>query len=201
MIVPDPSKEDFEVADLSLPKGFSIERIENRRAFMQAWDRFHRERVEIAEYANMDTFTEQALTMILSPEVRDAFDVSKESDKTRDLYGRDGFGQSVLLARRLVEAGSRFVTAAGFPFNAWDSHKENDKNHRDKLVPVLDRTLAALLTDLDERGLLDSTVVIAMGEFGRTPHLNPAFGRDHWPHCWSLVDRFQNNIAMKRIVV
>ena len=187
MIVPDPSKEDFEVADLSLPKGFSIERIENRRAFMQAWDRFHRERVEIAEYANMDTFTEQALTMILSPEVRDAFDVSKESDKTRDLYGRDGFGQSVLLARRLVEAGSRFVTAAGFPFSAWDSHSENDKKHRDKLVPLLDRTLAALLTDLDERGLLESTVVIAMGEFGRTPHLNPAFGRDHWPHCWSLV--------------
>jgi Protein of unknown function (DUF1501) len=187
MIVPDASLQDFQVADLTLPKSFSVERIENRRAFLKAWDRFHRQRVEVAEYSNFDTFTEQALEMILSPAVRDAFDLSKESDKTKDLYGRDSFGQSVLLARRLVESGSRFVTAAGFPFNAWDSHGENDKNHRDKLVPVLDRALAALVADLTQRGMLESTVVIAMGEFGRTPHLNPNFGRDHWPHCWSLV--------------
>jgi len=187
MIVPDASKQDFQVADLTLPKSFSVERIENRRSFMKAWDRFHRQRVEVAEYSNFDTFTEHALKMILSPAVRYAFDLSKESDKTKDLYGRDSFGQSALLARRLVESGSRFVTAAGFPFNAWDSHGQNDKNHRDKLVPVLDRALAALLEDLAQRGLLESTVVICMGEFGRTPHMNPNFGRDHWPHCWSLV--------------
>lgn len=187
MLVPDPSKQDFQVADLTLPKGISVERIENRRAFMKAWDRFHRQRVQVAEYSNFDSFTEQALKMILSPAVRDAFNLSKESDKTKDLYGRDSFGQSALLARRLVESGSRFVSAAGFPFNAWDSHGENDKNHRDKLVPVLDRAMAALLEDLSQRGLLESTVVIALGEFGRTPHLNPNFGRDHWPHCWSLV--------------
>jgi hypothetical protein len=119
--------------------------------------------------------------------VRDAFDLSKESEKTKEAYGKDSFGQSVLLARRLVEAGSRFVTAAGFPFNAWDSHGENDKNHRDKLVPVLDRGLTLYSKTSKQRGLLESTVVIAMGEFGRTPHLNPNFGRDHWPHCWSLV--------------
>jgi uncharacterized protein (DUF1501 family) len=165
----------------------SLDRIQDRRSFLKIWDSFHRQKVEIAEYASMDTFTEQALNMILSPAVRDAFDLSKESDKTKETYGRDSFGQSVLLARRLVEAGSRFVTAAGFPFNAWDSHGENDKNHRDKLVPVLDRGLSTLLEDLKQRGLLESTVVIAMGEFGRTPHLNPNFGRDHWPHCWSLV--------------
>ena len=187
MVVPDPSNENFEVADLTLPKSISVERVNDRRSFLKVWDRFHREKVETAEYSSMDTFTEQALNMILSPSVRDAFDLSKESEKTKEAYGKDSFGQSVLLARRLVEAGSRFVTAAGFPFNAWDSHGENDKNHRDKLVPVLDRGLAALLEDLKQRGLLESTVVIAMGEFGRTPHLNPNFGRDHWPHCWSLV--------------
>lgn len=187
MLVPDPSQKDFRVADLTLPKSLSIERLQERRTFLKTWDKLHRQKLQTAEYANMDSFGEQALNMILSPKVRDAFDLSKESDKTKDAYGRDGFGQSVLLARRLVEAGSRFVTSAGFPFNAWDSHGENDKNHRDKLVPLLDRTMAALLEDLKQRGLLESTVVIAMGEFGRTPHMNPNFGRDHWPHCWSLA--------------
>jgi uncharacterized protein (DUF1501 family) len=125
--------------------------------------------------------------MILSPAVRDAFDLSKEPEKLKDAYGRHGFGQSVLLARRLVEAGSRFVTAAGYRFNAWDTHGDNDRRHRDDLVPVLDQVLATLLEDLQQRGLLETTCVLAMGEFGRTPHHNPDAGRDHWSHCWSMA--------------
>ena len=105
----------------------------------------------------------------------------------KDAYGRNGFGQSVLLARRLVESGCRFVTAAGYDDAAWDTHSDNDKLHREKLVPWLDQALAFLLEDLHRRGLLESTVVIAMGEFGRTPQVNAKAGRDHWPHCWSML--------------
>jgi len=135
----------------------------------------------------MDAFTAQAWKMILTPAVRDAFDLSKESDQMKERYGKDSIGQSCLLARRLVEAGSRFVTAAGYHSTSWDTHSDNDKGHRDRLAPPLDRTLTALVDDLEERGLLESTLVIAMGEFGRTPMINAALGRDHWPNCWSLA--------------
>ena len=187
MVVPDPSGERFKVADLRLPKSVSLERIQHRRSFLEIWDRYHRQRDEIAQYAAMDSYRAQALNMILSPAVREAFDLSKESDSTKEAYGKDSFGQSVLLARRLVESGSRFVTAAGYHGNSWDAHSNNDKRHRDALVPPLDRALSTLLLDLDQRGLLESTVVLAMGEFGRTPEINPDGGRDHWPYCWSLV--------------
>lgn len=107
--------------------------------------------------------------------------------KLRDRCGRDAVGQSALLARRFIQVGSRFVTAVGFHSNSWDTHAKNDEGHKDRLCPPLDRTLSALLDDLSDRGLLDSTVVLAMGEFGRTPFVNPDRGRDHWPTCWSLV--------------
>ena len=188
MGIPDPSQKDFRMQDLSLPKTLSLERVEDRMAFRKVVDRIHRQKEEIAEFAQMDTFTAQALKMILSTEVKAAFDLSREPEKIRDHYGRNSFGQSVLLARRLVESGSRFVTAAGYKFNHWDSsHKDNDRYHRDELAPPLDQALSALLEDLSQRGLLQSTVVIVMGEFGRTPHTNPDNGRDHWPHCWSLL--------------
>ena len=125
--------------------------------------------------------------MLLNPGVRNAFDLGKEPQKLREQYGMDPVGQSALLARRLVEAGARFVTAAGFHANSWDTHSDNDKTHRDRLCPRLDQTLSALLIDLEQRGLLESTVVLAMGEFGRTPFVNPQRGRDHYPNCWSLV--------------
>lgn len=187
IMLPDPSRPDFEVPDLSLPKSITAERIEDRRSFLRVVDRLYRKRNETAESGQMDAFTEQALKMVLTPLVKNAFDVSKESEKTKDAYRRDGFGQSVLLARRLVEAGTRFVTAAGYKNNQWDTHGDNDKRHRDELVPSFDQTFSALLDDLEQRGLLESTLVIAMGEFGRTPTTNPKKGRDHWPHCWSFV--------------
>jgi len=116
----------------------------------------------------MDRFSAQAWQMLLTPAVRD---LAKEPEKLRDRYGRDSVGQSALLARRLVEAGTRFVTTAGFHANSWDTHGASDQGHRDRLAPPLDRTLSVLLEDLEERGRLDSTVVLAMGEFGRTPEL------------------------------
>ena len=182
----DPNQPDFRVADLNLPKSISVERIEERRSFLKVWDALYRQKEEIAEYGNLDSFTDQALQMILSPDVRNAFDISREPDKLRDRYGRHPFGQSVLLARRLVESGTRFVTAAGYKAS-WDTHSNNDKSLRDKLAPPLDQALSTLLWDLDQRGMLESTIVIAMGEFGRTPHINPVLGRDHWPDCWSLI--------------
>ncbi|MCC6585843.1 MAG: DUF1501 domain-containing protein [Bryobacterales bacterium] len=187
MTLPDPSKKNFQVADLSLPKSVSDRAVQSRQSFLKVVDQHYRAAYEGAEHANMDGFTAQAWKMLLNPTVRDAFDLSKEPEKLKDKYGRDAVGQSALLARRLVEAGARFVTAAGFHSNSWDTHAKNDEGHRDRLCPPLDRTLSALLDDLNERGLLESTVVLAMGEFGRTPFVNPDLGRDHWPTCWSLA--------------
>jgi hypothetical protein len=188
MGIPDPSRKDFTVPDLSLPKDITVNRIEHRASFQKTIDRLFRQKREIAEFVNLDSFRQQAFNMILSPRVRKAFDFAQESEKTKDTYGRHSFGQSVLMARRLVEYGCRFVTAAGYDYNAWDAcHSKNDMYNRDQLAPALDQALAALMEDLDQRGLLESTIVLVMGEFGRTPHVNPQLGRDHWPHCWSLV--------------
>jgi uncharacterized protein (DUF1501 family) len=187
MLIPDPAKGDFSVADMSLPKSLSEAAVDNRRAFREVIDRQYRARVESAEHAKLDSFQKKAWEMLLAPGVRNAFDLSKESEKTRDSYGRDSVGQSLLLARRLVEAGTRFVTAAGYHSNSWDTHSDNDKGHRDRLTPPLDRGMSALIDDLVARGLYDETIVIAMGEFGRTPGINAGLGRDHWPRCWSLA--------------
>jgi uncharacterized protein (DUF1501 family) len=187
MILPDPSQPNFAVPDLSLPKTISADAIKDGQEFLKIVDRHFREKEQYAEFAKTDSFEEQALRMILSPDVKKAFDLAQESDKTKDRYGRDSVGQAALLARRLVEGGCRFVTVAGYNHGAWDTHSDNDKIMRDKLTPVLDRTLSALVEDLARRGLLQSTVVIATGEFGRTPVINPNAGRDHWPDCWSLV--------------
>ena len=182
-----PSKNEYEVTDLTLPKSVSIEGLENRRSFLTVVDELYRQKLKSAEFLKMDTFREQALKMLLTPEVAKAFDLSQEPEKFKEAYGRNGFGQSVLLARRLVEAGSRFVTAAGYSTAAWDTHADNDRIYREDVVPPLDQALSALLEDLEQRGLLESTLIIVMGEFGRTPHLNANNGRDHWPYCWSLA--------------
>jgi uncharacterized protein (DUF1501 family) len=187
MLIPDPSKEGFEVTDLSLPKSVSQAAVDNRREFLKVVDRDYRARVASAEHAKMDAFATKAWEMLLTPAVRNAFDLSSESKKTRESYGMDSVGQSLLLARKLVEAGTRFVTAAGYHGSSWDTHAENDRGHRDKLTPPLDRGLSALIDDLSARGLYEETIVIAMGEFGRTPYHNPALGRDHWPKCWALA--------------
>ncbi len=196
MIIPGPrtnpateidAEHDYRVPDLSLPKSLTDERIENRRRFLELVDEHYREHSDHAEFNNIDTFTDQAWNMVLSSKVREAFDLESEPEKMHDDYGRYPFGQSVLIARRLVEAGCRFVTAAGYRTQAWDSHGQNDVHHRDYLCPTLDQTLPTLLDDLEDRGLLESTLVVVTGEFGRTPEKNPYEGRDHWPGCWSTV--------------
>ena len=187
IIIPDPSQETFEVTDLRLPKSLSLKDIESRRRFLQIVDRHYREKERNTKFAEMDRFTEQAWNMLSSPTVKNAFDLTQESDKTRDAYGRTRVGQSVLLARRLVESGCRFVTASGYKHGEWDTHGKNDSKLRDTLAPALDQTLSTLIEDLDQRGLLSTTLVLVMGEFGRTPHLNADLGRDHYPDCWSLL--------------
>ena len=127
----------FEVADLTLPKSVSETAVHSRQEFLKVVDQRYREVYKGAEHANMDGFTSQAWKMILNPAVHNAFDLSKEPEKLRDRYGRDAIGQSALLARRLVESGARFVTAAGFHSNSWDTHAKNDEGHKDRLCPPL----------------------------------------------------------------
>ena len=187
LILPDPNQKDFEVPDLALPKSITPVALAERQELLQIVDQTFRRKVHEVEFANLDTLHQQAWKMILAPEVREAFDLSKEPAKLRDAYGRTDFGQSCLLARRLVEAGSRFITAGGYRTQAWDTHGNNDNKLRDELAPTFDQTFSELLDDLKQRGLLESTVVIALGEFGRTPDINANGGRDHWPECWSAV--------------
>src|SRR5262245_6141976 len=187
MIVPDPSQENFHIPDLKLPKSITADTIESRKSFLKVVDRLYRDKEQQAEFDTMDALSRQALGMLLSPKVEKAFDLSQESNKVRDAYGRDRVGQSVLLARRLIESGCRFVSASGYRHGQWDTHGNNDETLRKTLAPVLDRTLSVLLEDLHQRGLLETTVVLVMGEFGRTPTMNPQLGRDHWPDCWSLL--------------
>jgi Protein of unknown function (DUF1501) len=187
MILPDPSKPDFQLPNLNLPKSVSAEAINDRRTMLSIVDRHFRQKEELAEFAKLDAFQEQALKMLLDPRVKQAFDLSQESEKTKDQYGRHRVGQSVLLARRLVEAGCRFVTAAGYKHGQWDTHDNNEGRLRGTLAPLLDQSLSALMEDLKQRGLLESTVVLVTGEFGRTPVINPKGGRDHWPDCFSLL--------------
>jgi uncharacterized protein (DUF1501 family) len=138
------------------------------------------------EFPAIDEAYEKAISLMTSKQARNAFLIADESAKTRERYGRTPLGQGCLLARRLIEAGSRFVMVST-GFNQWDTHQRNFISLKDQLVPPFDMAFSALLTDLSERGLLDSTLVIATGEFGRTPKVNANAGRDHWAKVWSTV--------------
>lgn len=189
-IIPEPGNKDFKVTDLVLPDEVSVDALQARHAFLKLVDERYRNMENHANFAKVDSFNERALNLITSPAVRNAFDLSQESEKIKEAYGPGRFGQGTLLARRLVEAGCRFVTIDGWNKEAkhdWDTHYRNDYYVKEELVPPLDRALSTLLVDLEERGLFESTIVLVMGEFGRTPNINPGRGRDHWGHCWSLV--------------
>jgi hypothetical protein len=172
----DPNSKGFKVRDLSL--GAAAKRFERRYEMLHELDKYQR-RVEtdIPAVQARDIFYEKAHDLITSPAAKAAFDLSRESDKVRDDYGRSGVGQSCLLARRLVEAGVQFVTVAT---GGWDTHQNNFKSLKDRLLPPMDKAYAALLNDLSQRGMLDNTLVVWMGDFGRTPKINPSAGRDHW---------------------
>src|SRR5581483_12047593 len=170
-------------------------RAERRRKLREAVDGAVKAFETSQDARLMDSNFHQAYTLMSSAKAREAFEISKESEATRDKYGRNKFGQSCLLARRLVERGVRFVTINMFEtvFDelTWDIHGSAPFTpidaYRTLCGPWFDNGYTSLIEELQERGLYENTIVVAMGEFGRTPKINPAGGRDHWPQCWSMI--------------
>jgi uncharacterized protein (DUF1501 family) len=195
----DPNSPSFRLPELSLPATLTPDRLEDRRALLRLLDEQSDALETSATARGLDTYYERAFGMLASARLRQAFDLGREPAQVRERYGRTTYGQSCLLARRLVEAGVRFVTVyysasigVGAGNGGWDTHNNNFNDLRNRLLPNTDRTLSALIEDLDSRGLLDETLIVWMGEFGRTPRIggNPRFaadGRDHWPQCYSAL--------------
>jgi hypothetical protein len=194
----DPNSSSFKLPELSLPASMSLGRLDDRRGLQRLIDR----QTDLMEWSGtaqgIDAFYERALAMLASPRVRQAFDLSEESPMVRDAYGRTTYGQSCLLARRLVEAGVRFVTVyysrsiGGKGSGGWDTHGDNFNQLRDRLLPNTDHAVPTLIEDLNARGLLDETLIIWMGEFGRSPKVQNTAkfgkdGRDHWPGCYTAL--------------
>jgi hypothetical protein len=180
----DPSVKDYRLRGLTPPDGLTLARVERRREilreFNQAWKAVDTE----TKLGSYEPAVEQAYDMIFNKRVHDAFDIAKESDSVRDTYGRTPVGQGLLLARRLVEHG---VKAVSLWMGGWDTHAKNFSSLKEKLLPPLDQGFAALVADLHQRGMLANTLVVQVGEFGRTPKINKDAGRDHWPKAFSVA--------------
>jgi hypothetical protein len=177
----DPNQDGFRVRDLTPPDRVTLERLLRRRDMVKALDGFAHDVGETPLTTSRDKFASQAYDLMTSSKALAAFKIGEEDSKLRERYGRNPLSQSFLLARRLIEAGVSFVTVndRGTGQLGWDTHQQNFPTIKDTLAPPLDQGLAALIGDLAERGLLDSTLVVMMGEFGRTPKVNPNAGRDH----------------------
>jgi len=193
LIEQDPNDPSFAVKEFDTASDLDVSRLADRKGLLRSLDRYQAQRENQLEFARThDTFTEQALSLATSRQAKAAFDLSQEPAKLRDAYGRNRVGQGMLLARRLIEAGVRFVTIQGYVdtgIYAWDHHW-GIFPHLDQQLPIYDNSYSALLNDLDDRGLLETTLVITAGEFGRTPKLNTEArgpGRDHWGRCFSLT--------------
>ena len=181
----DPSQPDFKVQDLDAPASVSSERFARRRKLLAEAEALGAANLPGAGPAQkLTAFYEKAMEIVTSPKARAAFNLAAESSETRTRYGYSSIGQSALLARRLVEGGSRFI---GIEHGSWDTHFDNFTSHEKALCPPTDRAFSALISDLDERGLLDETLVVMMGEMGRTPQINNLGGRDHWGRAWSMA--------------
>lgn len=199
LITRDPNSPDFNLPELSLPANLSHDRLVQRRETQKFIDEQSRLMDFCATARGLDAYYERALAMLNSEKLRKAFDLSAEPEKLRDAYGRHTYGQGCLLARRLVEAGAKFVTVyysdsiggQSTVSGGWDTHGFNntrmypiiEKYH----LPMTNQTLPTFLSDLDDRGLLESTLVVWMGEFGRTPKINENISRDHWPQCYTTL--------------
>ncbi len=195
----DPNSDDFGLPELTLPAKLTPERLEDRRQVLKLLDSQTELLEKSATARGIDASYEKALTMLASPRLKKAFDLAAEPAAVREKYGRTTYGQGCLLARRLVEVGVRFVNvyfAASIGGQStvsggWDTHGFNSKPMypvlTNYLLPMTNQTLPTLLEDLDERGLLDTTLVVWMGEFGRSPRINNLAGRDHWPKCYTIV--------------
>lgn len=189
----DPSSPDFAVPDLTLPEGASSERLSRRRSLLNQFDDAVRHLGKQRSVAQFSNSTTQALDLLTGGGARRAFNIGEESEATRDRYGRSKFGQSVLLSRRLVEAGVSLVQVnwqqiKGKENNgSWDTHKDHNASLKDFLMPMMDQTFSALIEDLEDRGMLDETLVAWVGEFGHTPRFNARAGRDHWGSVFSCA--------------
>lgn len=183
VIEADPSQPDFEIKDLLPPGHLSSQRISLRRKLLAGIDEIERSRNRGAAQA-MSTFYDKAFDLVSSPQAKQALNIHSEPDAVRDAYGRTQLGQCALMARRLVEAGCRFV---GVDAPGWDVHFNCFPSLQNDLIPYADRAFSALITDLDQRGLLDETLVIMMGEMGRTPRVNAQAGRDHWSMAQTII--------------
>ena len=179
----DPASRNFVVRDLELPGGVDEARFTRRRRLLDAVNAHFRAKEESDAIDAMDTFYQRAYELLSAKEAREAFNLAAEPDAIRDEYGRNAAGQRMLLARRLVEAGVRFVTLT---YGSWDMHRRIDEGMQSQL-PAFDQGYATLIQDLDRRGLLDETLVLVTTEFGRTPKVNPDGGRDHWPRVFSII--------------
>jgi len=182
----NPDSKNFQVRDVVLPSDISEGRAENRQALRKSLDHMVRINDKLADdpTVTFDKFYEQGLNLVASPEAQAAFDIAKESDKVRESYGRNDFAQRLLMARRLVEVGVSFVTVY---YGGWDHHKDIFKTLKGDFNKRFDQGVAALIRDLDQRGMMDNTLVLVLGEFGRTPKVNKDAGRDHWPHAMSVL--------------
>jgi hypothetical protein len=174
----DPNAAAFTVRDISPPKSINMDRVSRRQKMLAQLDDLQKKaELQPAKFEALDENFQAAFNMITSPETKRAFAIDEEDPKLRDRYGRHRFGQSCLLARRLIESGVRFVTVTD---GGWDTHANNFKSLKESRLPPIDQALPQLLTDLEEKGLLDSTLVCWLTDFGRTPKINSASGRDHW---------------------
>lgn len=194
----DPNSSDFQLPELSLPDTMSLSRLDDRRGLVRLIDRQSRLLENSASATGVDRFQDRALAMLTSPKLKNAFDLSEEPDKLRDAYGRTTYGQSCLLARRLVESGVRFVTVyfsrsigngGKGGDGGWDTHRQNFSDLKNRLLPMTDRTIPTLIEDLESRGLLDETLVVWTGEMGRSPRIGDQDpqGRGHWPICYTAL--------------
>lgn len=199
LVLQDPNSQGFALPELSLPEGISFERLQARRELLHIVDEQARMLDYSAAVRGLDGYYARAISMLQSPKLRDAFNLAAEPEYIREKYGRTTYGQSCLLARRLVEAGTKFVTVyfsdviggKRTDSGGWDTHGFDntrmfpivEKYH----LPITEQTLPTLLNDLDQRGLLETTLVVWMGEFGRTPNINKNASRDHWPQCYTTL--------------
>jgi len=187
-IAEDPNQADFHVDGITLPAGVAFRRFRARRALLASIETSSQLSNRERRVSGMHQLYGRAFGFLGSEKTRKAFELERERPRLRDGYGRTRFGQTLLLSRRLVEAGVPMITVNWSKLNSdqWDTHKNNYPRLK-KLLPPFDRALAAFLNDLAARGLLGSTLVVCLGEFGRTPKINKDAGRDHWPDCYSVV--------------
>jgi hypothetical protein len=195
----DPNSDSFGLPELSLPEGISLDRLYQRRHLQRLIDSQTRLLEISSEAGGLDKYYDKAISMLTSDRVRRAFQLTEEPDAVRESYGRTTYGQSCLLARRLVEAGVKFVTVyfsksiggKSTTSGGWDTHGFDDTRMfpivKDYHFPITETTLPTLIDDLEARGMLEQTLVVWMGEFGRTPKINKNASRDHWPQCYSAL--------------